>query len=317
MDKVEQDDVIALAIVLFNSDGVKGTFEMLDYNQSHGYCLRAREILNAGYRLPSLTPSSWPKPQPHENWCDRDNHHRCDCGAEDANLMLRACEEALSSNSDKSITRILMELQGHCTCHIGTETPGKNPCNIHDSKDVPTPIGLKEAVEWWLGEKDSDISPCESLARVLNNMGFKKDVSGSELIPLDEEIVARYFYEGYERDCKAIDTLSRVKFDRWEDLPKDDKMRMAFINASRNFCKVFGLPELKHSPSCGVTLLDHACDCKELKPEVSEAEWIKFLETQFKMVEGITVCEGDKRYEHYVDFKDLSKAICHRLKENK
>lgn len=35
----------------------------------------------------------------------------------------------------------------------------------------------------------------------------------------------------------------------------------------------------------------------------------KLLESKFRMVEGITVCEGDEKYEHYINFEDLAKDI--------
>lgn len=64
-----------------------------------------------------------------------------------------------------------------------------------------------------------------------------------EKVPLDEEKLAKEFYEGYIRDCKNLDTLSSVKFDLWDDLPKEDKMRMAFILRAREICAKFSMPE--------------------------------------------------------------------------
>lgn len=36
---------------------------------------------------------------------------------------------------------------------------------------------------------------------------------------------------------------------------------------------------------------------------------IQLFEEKFRMVEGITVCEGDEEYEHYISFDDLADAI--------
>lgn len=46
---------------------------------------------------------------------------------------------------------------------------------------------------------------------------------------------------------------------------------------------------------------------------LDEKELERFIEVQFKMVEGITVCEGEKEYEHYIDFSQLAKAICQKF----
>lgn len=71
---------------------------------------------------------------------------------------------------------------------------------------------------------------------------IKAEAESKKLVELDIKNVAEYFYVGYEKECQAIDTLSRVKFDKWEELPKDDKMRLAFIKAAENFCAIFGIP---------------------------------------------------------------------------
>ena len=63
---------------------------------------------------------------------------------------------------------------------------------------------------------------------------------GENLRPLDEESLAKDFYEHYIVDCKAMPTLSGAKFDPWDSLPKDDKMRMAFIMRARELCAKFG-----------------------------------------------------------------------------
>ena len=41
------DEVIAKAIEIYNKEGGKeGTFELLDYESSHAYCVKAEQILS-------------------------------------------------------------------------------------------------------------------------------------------------------------------------------------------------------------------------------------------------------------------------------
>src|SRR5258708_1088063 len=64
--------------------------------------------------------------------------------------------------------------------------------------------------------------------------GYRRQ--SQELVPLSIEPIAKYFYDGYIRDCLAMESLSSAKFDLWENLGQEDKMRMCFIKAAENFC---------------------------------------------------------------------------------
>lgn len=61
-----------------------------------------------------------------------------------------------------------------------------------------------------------------------------------KLVALDEEHIAKYYYEEYIEQVHATPALSGAKFDPWEQLPLDDKMRIAFIIPARKFCARFG-----------------------------------------------------------------------------
>lgn len=84
-------------------------------------------------------------------------------------------------------------------------------------------------------------------------------------LALEEGAVARHFYEQYVLETKKIS--EQFKFDKWEDLPADDKMRLAFTHSAKNLCAKFTAA----SPA-GVTeqeelaRLEHKFDQEELLP---------------------------------------------------
>lgn len=79
--------------------------------------------------------------------------------------------------------------------------------------------------------ESADISKQDAVIKDLriqiNNIVKDIDQMAAKALTLDREKTAEWFYDKYVKACKT--TIPHMRFDEWENLEQEDKMRGAFL----------------------------------------------------------------------------------------
>lgn len=82
------------------------------------------------------------------------------------------------------------------------------------------------------------------------------------------ETVGKWFYDDW---CNAAKIqIPQVKFDNWDNLPEDDKMRACFTDKAKSFCQTFAIKD----EFCGIPM-----DSVEVEAKLLQYGYVKATKT--------------------------------------